>query len=119
MKKLVWKLERRLINSDKIIVSYHRDYHDMGEYINVSFATLKQIYYKLRSNILTIEDCLYKITITKQKAEDLSPAIYFSIFNVEKPNNKEKVNRLIARRRKYDEEIEKLNEQNQSNNLTQ
>lgn len=119
MKKLVWKLERRLINSDKVIVSYHRDYHDMGEYINVSFATLKQIYYKLRSNILTLEDGLYKITITKEKAEDLSPSIYFSIFNVEKPNNKEKINKLIARRRKYDEEIERLNEQNQSNNLTQ
>jgi hypothetical protein len=112
MKNQVWKLERRLINSNEKIVSYHINYKDMGEYINVNFATLKQIYYLLRSNILEIDNNLYKIVITKEYSKNLSPEIYFSLFNIKKETEEEKEcelckkhNRLLNKKRKYIESI--------------
>lgn len=81
MKKLIWKLEKTLLNNDdKVEISYYLNYKQMGKDLKILQANLKAIAYNLRSNIISYNGQFYKIKIIKVKIDELDEHIYAKVF---------------------------------------
>lgn len=105
MKKLIWKLEKTLLNNDdKVEISYYVNYKQMGKDLNILPANLKAIAYNLRSNIISCNGQFYRIKIIKVKIDDLDKQIYAKLFKQQMDQEEEE--RKIMEN--YKKEIQKI-----------
>lgn len=105
MKKLIWKLEKTLLNNDdKVEISYYLNYKQMGKDLKILPANLKAIAYNLRSNIISYNDQFYKIKIIKVKIDDLDEQIYAKLFKQQMDQEEEE--RKIMEN--YKKELQKI-----------
>ena len=105
MKKLIWKLEKTLLNNDdKVEISYYLNYKQMGKDLKILPANLKAIAYNLRSNIISYNGQFYKIKIIKVKIDELDEHIYAKVFK-QQIDQEEEERKIMEN---YKKEIQKI-----------